>query len=179
MVSFRCILLVEAELNKLGIQYERVGLGMVDISQLPTEEARQALKANLEELGLELYENKKSILTEKIKEAIHEMIFELDEMPRLNYSEYLSEKLDQDYTLMANTFSDLKGITIQQYIVVTKINRVKELLLEENVSLSEISYKLNYSSVAHLSNQFKKHTGLTPSNYRQLMADSKNDSRLA
>lgn len=179
MVSYRCIMLVKAELEKLGIQFEKVNLGMADLSEPLSEERRQALKISLAESGLELYENKKSIITEKIKAAIHEMIFQLDEMPRLNYSEYLSEKLSYDYTFMANTFSQLKGITIQQYIVVTKIEKVKELLVNDDLSLSEISYKLNYSSVAHLSNQFKKHTGLTPSCYKQLMVESTNDSRLA
>lgn len=172
-------MLVQAELEKLGVQFEKVTLGMVDLSGSLSEEARQVLKTRLAESGLELYENKKSIITEKIKDAIHEMIFQLDEIPRLNYSEYLSEKLDYDYTFMANTFSELKGITIQQYIVVTKIEKVKELLINDDLSLSEISYKLNYSSVAHLSNQFKKHTGFTPSYYKQLMAKSINDSQLA
>ncbi len=179
MVCFRCIMVVRAQLEKLGISYTNIDLGIVDISTELTQECRQVLKENLAEVGLELYENQKSIITEQIKKVIYEMIFELDEIPRTNYSEYISEKLDYDYMMLAKIFSEMKGITIQQYIIFIKINRVKELLMDDMMSLSDISYKMNYSSVAHLSNQFKKHTGLTPSCFKQLMADNRGNTQLA
>ena len=118
--------------------------------------------------GLELLDNKKSVLIEKIKSIIIEMIHYSDELPKVNYSDYISEKLGYDYTYLANIFSEVKGITIQQFIIMHKIERVKELLIYDELKLTEISYKLHYSSVAHLSNQFKKITGLTPTFYRQL-----------
>lgn len=179
MVSYRCILVVQAELNKLGVNYNNIELGIVEISEPLSEEHRQALKIRLNESGLELYENRKNLLTEQIKAVILEMIYETEEIPRVNYSEYISSKLNCDYTFLANSFSEVNGITIQQFIVLNKIERVKQLILEANACLSEISYRLNYSSVAHLSNQFKKHTGLTPSCYKQLMANSQSDSQMA
>jgi len=115
-----------------------------------------------------LLDNKKSILIEKIINVIVEMIHYSEEVPKVNYSDFISEKLGYDYTYLSNIFSEVKGITIQQFIIIHKIERVKELLLYDELNLSEISYKLNYSSVAHLSNQFKKVTGLTPSYYKKL-----------
>ena len=168
MVSLRCKMMVKEELKKLGIKYVAVELGMVEILEDLTQEQREQLKVNLHKSGLELLDNKKSILIEKIKNVITEMIHYSDELPKVNYSEYISEKLGYDYTYLANTFSEVKGITIQQFIINHKIERVKELLLYDELNLTEISYKLNYSSVAHLSNQFKKVTGLSPSFYKQL-----------
>jgi AraC-like DNA-binding protein len=161
-------MVVKEELKRLGIRYVILDLGMVEILEDITEEQRRQLKVNLLRSGLELLDDKKSILIEKIKNVIIEMIHYSDELPRVNYSEFLSEKLGYDYTYLANTFSEVKGITIQQFIIVHKIERVKELLLYNELSLTEISYKLHYSSVAHLSNQFKKVTGLSPSFYKQL-----------
>jgi AraC-like DNA-binding protein len=143
-------------------------LGMVEILEDITEEQHDQLKANLLKSGLELLDDKKSILVEKIKNLVTEMIHYSDELPRVNYSDYISEKLGYDYTYLANTFSEVKGITIQQYIIIHKIERVKELLLYDELTLTEIAYRLHYSSVAHVSNQFKKITGLTPSYYKQL-----------
>jgi len=117
---------------------------------------------------LELLDDKKSILIEKITNVIIEMIHYQDELPKVNYSDYLAEKLDYDYTYLSNVFSEVKGINIQQFIIHHKIERVKELLLYEDLNLTEISYKLHYSSVSHLSNQFKKVTGLSPSFYKKL-----------
>ena len=175
MVSLRCKMIVKEELKKLGIKYVTVDLGMVEISEDLTQEQREQLKVNLHKSGLELLDNKKSILIEKIKNVITEMIHYSDELPKVNYSEYISEKLGYDYTYLANTFSEVKGITIQQFIINHKIERVKELLLYDELNLTEISYKLNYSSVAHLSNQFKKVTGLSPSFYKQLGQKRKNN----
>ena len=168
MVSLRCKMMVKEELKKLGLKYVIVDLGMVEILEDITNEQREALSKNLLKSGLELLDDKKAILIEKIKNVIIEMIHYTDEIPDVNYSDYISEKLDYDYTYLANTFSEVKGTTIQQFIIIHKIERVKELLLYDELNLTEISYKLHYSSVQHLSNQFKKITGLTPSFYKQL-----------
>lgn len=160
--------MVKEELKKLGLRYVAVDLGMVEITEDMTNEQRDQLKENLLKSGLELLDNKKSILIEKIKNVIIEMIHYSDEFPKVNYSDYISSKLDYDYTYLSNVFSEVKGITIQQFIIIHKIERVKELLLYDELNLTEISYKLHYSSVAHLSNQFKKITGLSPSYYKQL-----------
>ncbi|MBP7924524.1 MAG: helix-turn-helix transcriptional regulator, partial [Saprospiraceae bacterium] len=135
----------------------------------------ELLKTNLLRSGLELLDDKKSILIEKIKNVIIEMIHYSDEIPQVNYSNYISEKLGYDYTYLANTFSEVKGITIQQFIIIHKIERVKELLLYEELTLTEIAYQLHYSSVAHLSNQFKKITGLTPTYFKNLGKKRKNN----
>ena len=168
MVSLRCKMMVKEELKKLGLRYVFVDLGTIEILEDITQEQRTLLKANLLKSGLELLDDKKSILIEKIKNVITEMIHYSDELPNVNYSEYISEKLNLDYTYLSNLFSEVKGITLQQYIIINKIERVKELLLYDELNLTEISYKLHYSSVAHLSNQFKKITGVSPSFYKQL-----------
>jgi len=161
-------MIVKEELLKLGLKYVIIDLGMVEILEDITYEQRAVLKVNLLRSGLELLDDKKSILIEKIKGVIIEMIHYTEELPNVNYSDYISEKLDKAYTDLANTFSEVKGITIQQFIIIHKIERVKELLLYDELNLTEISYKLHYSSVAHLSNQFKKITGLTPTYYKSL-----------
>jgi len=161
-------MVVHEELNNLGIKHAVVDLGIVEILNDITKQQREILKENLLKCGLELLDNKKSILIEKIKNVITEMIHYSDELPKENFSDYLSEKLGYDYTYLANTFSEVKGITIQHFIIANKIEKVKELLLYDELNLTEISYKLNYSSLAHLSNQFKKITGLSPSFYKQL-----------
>lgn len=168
MVSLRCKMIVAQELQNLGIQYIGLDLGVVELQNDITDEQREKLKAKLLHAGLELMDDKKSILIEKIKNVITTMIHNSDELPKVNYSDYISEQLGYDYTYLANTFSEVKGITIQQYIIIHKIERVKELLLYDELNLSEISFKLHYSSAAHLSNQFKKITGLTPSYYKTL-----------
>ncbi|MEQ8910313.1 MAG: AraC family transcriptional regulator [Vicingaceae bacterium] len=174
MVSLRCKLMVKEELKKLGLHYVIVDLGMVEILEDITEEQKIKLKANLLKSGLELLDDKKSILIEKIKTVIIEMIHYSDEFADINYSDYISEKVGYDYTYLSNIFSEVKGMTIQHFIIIHKIEKVKELLLYDELSLSEISYKLNYSSVAHLSNQFKKITGLTPSFFKKLKAKRQN-----
>lgn len=168
MVSLRCKMVVKEELIKLGLRYVVVELGMIEILEDITEPQRQQLKENLLRSGLELMDDKKSILIEKIKNVIIEMIHYSDELPKARYSDHISEKLGYDYTYLSNIFSEVKGITIQQFIIIHKIERVKELLIYDELSLTEISYKMHYSSVAHLSNQFKKITGLTPSFYKHL-----------
>lgn len=168
MVSHRCKMMVIDELKKVGIQYTVVDLGMVETLHDLTEQQRSLLRENLLKSGLELLDDKKSILIERIKNLIVEMVHYSDRLPNLNYSEYISEKLQYDYTYLSNIFSEVKGTTIQQFIIIHKIERVKELLLYDELNLTEIAYKLQYSSVAHLSNQFKKVTGLSPSFFKKL-----------
>lgn len=168
MVSLRCKMMVKEELKKLGLRYVAVDLGMAEIMEEISQEQHDLLKANLHKSGLELLDDKKSILIEKIKNLIIEMIHYTDELPQVNYSDYISEKLNYDYTYLSNIFTEVKGITIQQFIIIHKIERVKELLLYDELNLTEIAYRLHYSSIAHLSNQFKKVTGLSPSYFKQL-----------
>jgi AraC-like DNA-binding protein len=168
MVSLRCKLMVKDELKKLGIHAASIELGVVDLLDDITEVQRKQLSENLLKCGLEVLDDSKSILIERIKNVITELIHYSDELPTQNYSDYLSEKLNYDYTYLSNIFSEVKGITIQQFIILNKIERVKELLLYDELNLTEISYKLHYSSVAHLSNQFKKITGLTPSYFKKM-----------
>ncbi len=168
MVSQRCKMVVRAELLKLNIICLSVDLGMAETNQDLTIEQLIILTGNLKKSGLELMESKKAILIEKIKNIITELIHYSENELRINFSDYLAEKLDYNYTYLANVFSDVTGLTIEHYIIAHKIERVKELLLYDELSLTEISYKLHYTSVAHLSSQFKKVTGLTPSYFKQL-----------
>jgi AraC-like DNA-binding protein len=161
-------MIVKDALEQLGLSHSTVELGMVDVLDTITNEQRDALKSELLRSGLELLDDKRSILIERIKNVITEMIHHSDELPKVNYSDFISEKLGYDYTYLSNIFSEVQGVTIQQFIIVNKIERVKELLLYDELNLTEISYKLHYSSVAHLSNQFKKVTGLSPSFFKQL-----------
>jgi AraC-like DNA-binding protein len=168
MVSNRCKMAVKEELTKLGLHFVVVDLGEVEIMETINAEQLQQLKYGLFGSGLELMDDKRSVLIEKIKNVITEMVHHTDELPKVNYSDYISEKLQYDYTYLSNLFSEVKGITIQQFIIIHKIERVKELLFYDELNLTEIAFKLHYSSVAHLSNQFKKVTGLSPSVYKQL-----------
>lgn len=168
MVSQRCKLMVKEELVKLGLTFFQIELGMVELAKPITGHERELLKIALHKSGLELMDEKKAILIEKIKIIITEMVHYSDKVPKNNFSDYLSEQLKLDYNYLANTFSEVKGITIEHYIIAHKIERVKELLLYDEMNLTEISYLMKYSSVAHLSNQFKKVTGLTPTYFKQL-----------
>lgn len=168
MVSLRCKMLVKHELKNLGIHYSSVDLGLVEIIGEITEDKRNKLKAALLKSGLELMDDKKSILIEKIKIIITKMIHYNEELPKVKYSEYISNKMGYDYTYLANVFSEVEGITIEHYIIAHKIEKVKELLIYDELNLSEISYSMNYSSVSHLSTQFKKVTGLTPTYFKNL-----------
>ncbi|MBC3846435.1 helix-turn-helix transcriptional regulator [Winogradskyella echinorum] len=168
MVSLRCKLFVKYELEKLGLHYTSVELGMIEIKEDISELQKQELKSNLAISGLELMDDKRSILIDKIKNVIIEMIHYSDEVPKVNYSDYIAQKLKYDYTYLSNLFSEVKGITIQHFIIKHKIERAKELILYDELNLTEIAYKLNYSSVAHLSHQFKKVTGHTPSFYKKI-----------
>lgn len=168
MVSARCKMAVKEELKKLKLHFIVVDLGEVEIMENISTEQREQLKSALLSSGLELMDDKRAMLIEKIINTIIELVHHSDEAIKMNFSNYLAEKLNHDYTYLSNIFSEVKGITIQQFMIVHKIERVKELLLYEELNLTQISYKLNYSSVAHLSNQFKKVTGLSPSHFQKL-----------
>ena len=175
MISNRCKMVVKEVLKELGIHFVFVDLGEIDIMENLTPEQYLLLKTALLDSGLELMDDRKGVLIEKIKKVIIEMVHNSDEFIKVNFSDYLSEKLNFDYTYMSNIFSEVQGMTIQQFIIINKIERIKELILYNEMNLTEISYQLNYSSVAHLSSQFKKITGYTPSHFKQL----KNQKRLA
>ncbi len=168
MVSTRCKMAVKEELKKLGLHFIVVDLGEVDIMENISAEQRELLKAGLQTSGLELMDDKRAVLIEKIQNVITEMIHNSDELPKMNYSDFISEKLNHDYTYLSNIFSEVKGLTIQQFIIIHKIERIKELIIYDELNITEIASKMNYSSVAHLSNQFKKVTGLSPSHFKQL-----------
>ena len=168
MVSLRCKLMVKQELKKLGLQYTSIELGMIVINENITDELKQEFKSNLAMSGLELLDDEKSILVDKIKNVIIEMIHYADEIPKVNYSGFISEKLNYDYNYLSNIFSEVNGITIQHFIINHKIEKAKELILYDELNLTEIAYRLHYSSVAHLSNQFKKVTGQSPSFYKKI-----------
>ena len=168
MVSIRCKMIVKEELTKLGLHFIVIDLGEVDVKEEMTAEQLAQFRAGLSRSGLELMDDQKARLIEKIKNVIVEMVHYAEEMPKIKNSDFISRKLNHDYTYLANLFSETTGVTIEHYIIAHKIEKVKELLLYAELNLTEISYKLNYSSVAHLSNQFKKITGLTPTFFKKL-----------
>ena len=174
MVSTRCKMMVKEELKKLGLHYVMVDLGEVEIMEDVDMEMREQLKMALLQTGLELIDDKKAVLIGKIKSVIVEMVHYLEDLPKITFSDYLSHKLHHDYTYMANLFSEVQGSTIEQYIIAHKIERIKELIIYGELNITEIANKMNYSSVAHLSNQFKKVTGLTPSHFKKLKDKRRN-----
>jgi AraC-like DNA-binding protein len=173
MVSNRCKMAVREVLKKMGLHFVVVDLGEVEIMEDVTGESHALLKEALLSEGFELMDDHKAILIEKIKNVITEMIHNSDEEINMNYSDFIIGKLNYDYNYLSTLFSELKGITIQQFIIVNKIERAKELLLYGELNLTQISYKLHYSSVGHLSNQFKKVTGLSPSAFKKLKHNSR------
>jgi AraC-like DNA-binding protein len=168
MVCIRCKMVVKSELHNLGLDHAIVELGEVEILDSMSSEQRDKLDMALRKSGLELMDSKRSILIEKIKSAVIEMVHYSDELPHVKISEYLSQKLDYDYTYLSNIFSEVQSTTIEQFVIHHKIERVKELLVYDDLNLTEIAYLMHYSSVAHLSNQFKRITGLTPTHFKQL-----------
>ena len=168
MVSLRCKMVVKEELKKLGLHFIIVDLGEIEIMENISAGQREKLKIGLLRSGLELMDDKNAELIEKIKNIIIEIIHYSEVIPQINFSEYLSKKLNHEYTSLSKIFSEVKGISIQQFIILHKIERAKELLLYDKLNLTDISFILNYSSVAHLSNQFKKVTGFTPSQFKEL-----------
>lgn len=168
MVSIRCKMVVKEELSRLGLHFVIVDMGVVDIMEDLTTEQREEIRIALQKSGLELMDDKKAMLIEKIKNVIIEMVHYSEELPKTNFSDFLSSKLNYDYSYMANLFSEIQGTTIEKFIILHKIERVKELIIYDEFNLTEIAYRMHYSSVAHLSNQFKKITGLTPSHFKLL-----------
>lgn len=174
MVSNRCKLAVREELKKLGLHFIVVDLGVVEIMENISIEKRQMLKEGLLVSGLELMDDKKAILIEKIKNIIIEMVHYSEEVIKINFSDFLAEKLNHNYTYLANLFSEVQGITIEHFIISHKIERIKELIIYGELNITEIAWKMGYSSVAHLSSQFKKATGLSPSHFKQLKDKRRN-----
>jgi AraC-like DNA-binding protein len=168
MVSNRCKIAVKEELKKLGLHFVVVDLGEVEIMENISAEVREQVRIALLNSGFELMDNKRSVLIERIKNTIIEMVHHSDELVKLNFSNFLSEKLGYDYTYLANLFSEVQGTTIEQFIISHKIERIKELIIYGELNITEIAWKMNYSSVSHLSNQFKKMTGLSPSHFKQM-----------
>ncbi len=168
MVSARCKMAVKEELKKLGLHFMVVDLGEVEVMEEMSVEQLKLLNIGLHSSGLELMDDKRGVLIEKIKNAIIEMIHHSDEIIKTNFSDYLSEKLKYDYTYLSNLFTEVQGTTIAQFITAHKIERIKELMMYDELNITEIAWKMNYSSVAHLSNQFKKFTGLTPTQFKQM-----------
>lgn len=168
MVCNRCILVVQQELKKLNIDSYKITLGEVETGAELSKEQLEQLRKNLAALGFELLDNSRQQLIEKIKNIIIKQVHYSKEENHHNYSEILSQALHKDYSYLSSLFSEVEGITIEKYIINQKIERVKELIIYDELNLSEIAYKLGYSSVAHLSNQFKKVTGLTPSHFKQV-----------
>jgi AraC-like DNA-binding protein len=168
MVCIRCKMVVKAELAKLGLNHIMVDLGEVEVQETISEEQLVQIKSALLKYGLELMDNKKSVLIQKIKNVIVELVHYSEEPLAIKFSEYLSQKLDHDYTYLANLFSEVQGTTIEKFFIAHKIERVKELLVYNELNLTEIAFQMHYSSVAHLSSQFKKVTGLTPTHFKLL-----------
>lgn len=167
-------MVVKEELRKLGLHFIVVDLGEIEVMENITPDQRAALKAALLIAGLELMDDKRAVLIEKIKNTIVEMVHHTDDVIKTNFSDYLSKKLNHDYTYLANLFSEVQGTTIEQFIISHKVERIKELIIYGELNITEISWKMNYSSVAHLSNQFKKVTGLSPSHFKQLKDKKRN-----
>jgi AraC-like DNA-binding protein len=168
MISARCKMLVRDALKALGLHFVIVDLGEVDVMENITTTQREQLRIALQDAGLELMEDKRAILLEKIKLTIIDVVHHREEDTRINFSHYLAEKLQYDYTHLANIFSEASGTTIEQYMIAQKVERIKELITYDELNITEIAWKMNYSSVAHLSNQFKKVTGLSPSHFKKI-----------
>lgn len=174
MVCNRCILVVESELRRMGFDIKSVSLGEVQLNQELSEVQKKQISESLNTFGFELINDKKSRLIEQIKTLIIDLIHHADdEKLRVNLSDYLSEKLNHEYSYLSNLFSKIEGITLERYFILQKVERVKELLVYDELTLGEIAFQMNYSSAAHLSNQFKKVTGLSPSHFRQIRIDKR------
>jgi AraC-like DNA-binding protein len=168
MVTKRCQTAVKEVLKNLGLHYIMIDLGEVEIMEDLSPELMDEVRIGLQLSGLELLDDKRTILIEKVKTIIIEMVHNSNEPIKTNFSDYLCQKLNYDYTYLANLFSEVQGTTIQQFVILHKIERIKELIMYDELNITEIAFLLNYSSVAHLSNQFKKSTGLTPTQFRNL-----------
>jgi len=168
MVCIRCQMVVKSELEKFGLEYTTVKIGVANVKGDVSEQILGQLDAALRKTGLQIMDSNKSILVEQIKNVIIDLVHYTDDQIKVNLSDYLSEKLNHEYTYLANLYSEVKGVTIEQFYLKHKIERVKELIVYDQLNLTEIAFKMDYSSVAHLSNQFKKITGLTPTHFKAL-----------
>lgn len=173
MVCNRCIMVVQQEMDKLGITIKNIKLGEVTLERELTPSERSALEGALVPLGFQVIDDKKSRIIAQIKNVIIDLVHYRDNDAKTNLSDILSEKLNHDYNYLSNLFSEVEGTTIEKYFIAQKIEKVKEFLVYDELSLSEIAFRLNYSSVAYLSNQFKKVTGLTPSHFKQIREDKR------
>lgn len=173
MVCDRCIMVVRNELDKLGLDAKNIKLGEVTLTKEITPTEKEAVVRTLEPLGFEVIDDKKGRIIEKIKNTIIDLVHRQDGEVKTNLSDVLSDKLHHDYNYLSNLFSEVEGTTIEKYFIAQKVEKVKELLVYDELSLSEITFRLNYSSVAYLSNQFKKVTGLTPSYFKQIRDDKR------
>lgn len=168
MVSSRCKASVKETLRKLGLHFVMVDLGEIEVMETLTPEQRMQLNTELQKTGLELMDDKRAVLIERIKITVVEMVHHSDEIIKVNFSDYLAEKLNHDYTYLSNLFSEIQGSTIEQFVIQHKVERIKELIIYGELNITEIAWKMNYSSVAHLSNQFKKVTGLSPTHFKNM-----------
>lgn len=173
MVCNRCIMVIKAELGRLGIETLSVSLGEVEISKTLDVVQRNNLNIALRTLGFSMIDDKREVLIEQIKTLIIELVHYLDGELKVNLSDYLSQKLQHDYNYLSNLFSEIENLTIEKYFIAQKIERVKELIVYDELTLSQIAFELNYSSTAHLSAQFKKVTGLTPSHFKRIKANKR------
>lgn len=173
MVCNRCIMVVQNELDKLGLDVKSIKLGEVVLGKELSAEQRMKLEEAFSPLGFEVIDDKKSRIIEKIKNTIIELVHHQENGAKTNLSDVLSSKLNHDYNYLSNLFSEVEGTTIEKYFIAQKIEKVKELLVYDELSLSEIAFRMNYSSVAYLSNQFKKVTGLTPSHFKQIREEKR------
>jgi len=168
MVSNRCKMAVKDVFINLGLHIMSVELGVVEIEEIISEDIHSHLRILLQDLGFELMDDRNTVLIERIKNAVIELIYNTDELVKINFSDYLSKKLNHDYSYLANVFSKKEGTSIEQFVISHKVERVKELMIYDDLHVTEIAYRMNYSSVAHLSSQFKKITGMTPSGFKKL-----------
>jgi AraC-like DNA-binding protein len=170
MESDRCKTIVKTELSRLGIRYKSIEIGEVELEEDVSQSVLQIFNIALKAVGLEIIFDKRIDLNEKVKKAIHELVYDSDDIPKPKISEYISEKVGCDYTSLSNTFREMQGMTIEKYVITAKVKRAKELIVSAQHTLGDIAFLLQYSSVAHLSNQFKKETGFTPSVYRYIQS---------
>lgn len=170
-----CTVILQEKLDSIGVTYEIIGMGEVEIKSVLSEELSNRLNAELKRYGIEIITNQKSKLIQRIKDLVIEMIYSDDKLPALKFSVYLSEKLNHSPGYLSNLFSEVTYSSIENFIIMQKIERVKQLIIADELTLTEISYKLNYSSVAHLSNQFKQNTGLTPTAFQRIIRKRRGD----
>ncbi|CAH0206895.1 AraC family transcriptional regulator [Chryseobacterium sp. WG14] len=173
MVCNRCIIVVQNEMKKLGLKLENIKLGEVTLEKELSSSEKDALESALVPLGFQVIDDKKGRIIEQIKNVIIDLVHYKDNDTKANLSDILSKKLNHDYNYLSNLFSEVESTTIEKYFIAQKVEKVKELLVYDELSLSEIAYRLNYSSVAYLSNQFKKVTGLTPSYFKQIKEEKR------